>query len=69
MKGIHIFRLLRQRLDTTVHGKELRMTFISPHRGSQVSAVVVSRSLAPQLVGLPSARERRGEMSFSFSAS
>ncbi len=39
------------------------MTFISPHRSSPVPAVVESRPPTPSRpVGLPPARERRGEM-------
>jgi hypothetical protein len=65
MKRTDIFRLRRQQLDTIVGDKELRMTFISPHRSS-LAPVVESRPPAPQLVGVPPARERRGEMFFFF---
>jgi hypothetical protein len=47
MQATDIFRLLHQRLNTSVDDKELRMTFISPHRGSPVPAVVESRLPAP----------------------
>jgi hypothetical protein len=43
------------------------MTFISPHRRSPVPAVVESRPPAlSRPVGLPPARERRGEMFLFF---
>jgi hypothetical protein len=42
------------------------MTFISPQRGSQAHAVVESRLSSPRPIGLPPARERRGEMFFLF---